>query len=144
MSKIKRLSSKALLGEAGDNDCRAMEALLDRIKDPLKLPTKIELASTKDSFIGILALPRGGVYVIASGPVDEAGWPSANSNDEREELGIWQATTMGGYAAVGCGADHALVAMAAGASAIKAVELACRFEINCRLPVHSVHLHERK
>lgn len=134
--KIKRLSSGALLGQAGDNDARAIEALLDKIKDPRKLPTKIELAATKDDFMGLLALPKGGVWVIASGPVDEQGWPVADSHDERDDLGIWPATTIGGYAAVGSGADYALAAMDAGASAKLAVEIACRRNVHCRPPIH--------
>jgi hypothetical protein len=135
--KIKRLSSGALLGQAGDNDCRAMEELLDKIKDPRKLPSKVELCATKDDFCGLLALPgNGGVWVIASSPVDEAGWPVADSYDQREEVGIWPATTMGGYAAVGSGSDVALAAMDAGATARLAVEIACRRNIHCRPPVH--------
>lgn len=135
--KIKRLSSGALLGGAGDNDNRAIEALLDKIKDPRRLPSRIELAGTKDSFLGLLALPgKGGVWVIACGPVDEMGFPVADSYDQREDYGIWPATSMGGYAALGSGGDHALCAMDAGASAKLAVEIACRRNINCRLPVH--------
>lgn len=134
--KIKRLSSGALLGQAGDNDARAIEALLDKIKDPRKLPTKIELAATKDDFMGLLALPKGGVWVIASGPVDEQGWPVADSHDVRDDLGIWPATTIGGYAAVGSGSDYALAAMDAGANAKLAVEIACKRNIHCRPPIH--------
>jgi hypothetical protein len=135
--KIKRLHSGALLGQAGDNDCRAMEQLLDKIKDPRKLPTKNELAATKDEFYGLLALPgNGGVWVVTTGPVDEAGWPVADSHDNREEHGVWLATSMGGYAAVGSGSDYALAAMDAGASAKQAVEIACRRNIHCRPPVH--------
>lgn len=134
--KIKRLSSGALLGQAGDNDARAIEALLDKIKSPIKLPTKIELAATKDDFMGLLALPSGGVWVIACGPVDEQGWPVADSHDNREDYGVWPATTMGGYAAVGSGADYALSAMDAGASAKLAVEIACRRNVHCRPPIH--------
>lgn len=134
--KIKRLSSGALLGQAGDNDCRALEEMLDKIKDPRKLPSKTELARTKDDFMGLLALPKGGVWVLANGPVDEAGWPVSNSYDEREEVGVWPAATMGGYAACGSGADHALAAMDAGATARQAVEIACKRNINCRPPVH--------
>ncbi len=134
--KIKRLSSGALLGQAGDNDARNMEALLDKVRDWRKLPTKQELAATKDNFMGLLAIPKGGVWVIASGPVDEVGWPVSDSYDEREEIGIWPATTIGGYAATGSGADYALAAMDAGATARQAVEIACKRNINCRLPVH--------
>ena len=47
MIKIKRLTSGALLGSAGENDCREMEALLDKIRDPLKLPTRQQLIATQ-------------------------------------------------------------------------------------------------
>lgn len=130
--KIKRLSSGGLLGGAGDNDNRAIDMLLDKIKDPRKLPSRVELAATKDNFMGILALPgKGGVWIISTGPVDEMGFPK-----EDDDFGIWPATTMGGYAAVGSGGDIALAAMDAGASAKLAVEIACRRNINCRLPSH--------
>lgn len=131
--KIKRLSSGALLGGAGDNDGRAMEALLDKIKDPRKLPSRIELATTKDNFMGLLALPgKAGVWVVSTGPVDEMGFPKGEDDD----FGVWPATTMGGYAAIGSGSDFALSAMDAGASAKLAVEIACRRNLSCRLPVH--------
>jgi ATP-dependent protease HslVU (ClpYQ) peptidase subunit len=134
--KIKRLSSGALLGQAGDNDARAMEELLDKIKDPRKLPTREQLAKTLTDFIGLVALPKGGVYVIASGPVDQAGWPT-----ESGDCGVWPAASMGGYAAVGSGSDHALAAMDAGATAKEAVQIACRRNVNCRAPVHIMKLH---
>lgn len=142
--KIKRLTSGALLGQAGDNDARAMEILLDKIKDPRKLPSKVELAATKDSFMGLLALPKGGVWVIASGPVDETGWPVADTFDEREDLGVWPATTIGGFAACGSGSDYALAAMHAGASAKLAVEIACKLNLSCRGPVHVRRLFPEK
>lgn len=142
--KIKRLSSGALLGQAGDNDARAVEALLDKIKDQRKLPNKVELASTKDDFTGLLALPGGDVWVIACGPVDEQGYPVADSHDNREDYGVWPATTIGGYAAVGSGSDYALAAMDAGASAKLAVEIACRRNVHCRPPIHIRRLHNSK
>jgi ATP-dependent protease HslVU (ClpYQ) peptidase subunit len=134
--KIKRLSSGALLGQAGDNDARAMETLLDKIKDPKKLPTREELSKTLVDFIGLLALSKGGVFVVANGPVDQAGWPTSDG-----DVGIWPATTMGGYAAVGSGGDHALAAMDAGATAKEAVQIACRRNVSCRPPVHIMKLH---
>lgn len=133
--KIKRLQSGALLGQAGDNDARAMEVLLDKIKDPKKLPTRDELAKTLVDFIGLLALPKGGVFVVSSAPVDQAGWPSQDGT-----VGVWPATSMGGYAAVGSGSDYALSAMDAGASAREAVVIACRRNLSCRAPVHVMKL----
>jgi hypothetical protein len=136
LTKIHRLSSGALLGQAGDNDSRAIIQLLDKIKDPRKLPSRAELANTKVCFEGLLALQKGGVWVIATGKHDSAGYPEDNDDD----FGVWPATTMGGYAAVGSGSDHALCAMDAGATAKEAVVIACRRNVYCRLPVHVVKL----
>lgn len=141
--KIKRLTSGALLGAAGDNDARAIEDLLDKIKSPDKLPSREALAASKVDFIGLLAFPRGGVWVVSSGPVDEAGWPKLDSYDQPlGENGVWPATTMGGFAAVGSGSDYALAAFHSHQSvtAERAVEVACRLNINCRLPVHKLAL----
>lgn len=132
--KIKRLSSGALLGSAGDNDCRGVEALLDKIKDPSKLPSREELAKTLTDFSGLLAFPKGVVYAISIGPVDQAGW------SQNGDIGIWPATSMGGYAAVGSGAEVALAAMDAGATAREAVSIACRRNLYCRAPVHVIKL----
>lgn len=134
--KIVRLSSGALLGSAGDNDSREMYALLDKIEDPKKLPSANELAETRLDFAGLLAFPKGGVYMIATGKVDDVGYPA----DDDADYGIWPAATMGGYAACGSGADFALSAMDAGATAREAVIIACRRNIYCRLPVHTVSL----
>lgn len=134
--KIIRLASGALLGSAGDNDARAMYAILDKVKDPKKLPTRAELAATKIEYEGLIAFPKGGVYMIASGRHDETGYPTDDS-----DCGVWQAATMGGYAACGSGGDIALAAMDAGATAKEAVIIACRRNIFCRPPVHIMKLH---
>jgi hypothetical protein len=135
--KIVRLSSGALLGSAGDNDCRAIYTLLDKIKDARKLPSRAELAALKIDYEGLLALPKGGIYFIATGKHTDAGYP----DDDDSDFGIWTAATMGGYAACGSGATIALGAMDAGASAKQAVQIACRRDIYCSLPVHAVRLH---
>lgn len=140
--KIKRLASGALLGQAGDNDCRAIESLLDKVKKAEQLPSKIEISATKDEFEGLLVLPGGGIFVVSSTAVDETGWPVADSYDNREEMGIWPVAGMGGYAAVGSGAEAALAAMDADADARRAVEIACRRNINCRLPIHVRKLYD--
>lgn len=134
--KIKRLSSGALLGGSGDNDGRAIEALLDKVKKPSQLPSREALTATKDSGMFLLAIPRQGVWVLSCGKVDEQGY----ATDDDEDYGVWPGATMGGYAAIGSGADVALGAMDAGASAYRAVEIACRRDINCRLPVHQIAL----
>lgn len=139
--KIHRLASGALLGSAGDNDNRAIIELLDKIRDPKKLPSRGALAETKISFMGLIAFPKGGVWAVASGPTDATGWPGRYDGDE-EENGIWPLGTMGGYCAVGSGGDYALAAMDGhhSVSAAKAVEVACRRNLNCRPPVWTCKL----
>lgn len=138
--KIKRLKSGALFGGAGDNDARAMELLLDGIKSREKLPTREALAATKVEGMWLLALPRDGVWVVSTGRHDESGYPYRADGEEGDDYGIWPATTMGGYAAIGSGGDCALSAMDAGANAREAVEIACKRDINCRPPVHVMKL----
>lgn len=138
--KIVRLSSGALLGSAGDNDAREMYALLDKVKSPDKLPTRKQLAETKLDYEGLLAFPKGGVWMIATGRHDDAGYPLGEDGATASEYdyGCWQVTGMGGYAACGSGADYALCAMDAGpdVSARQAVEIACKRNLHCRAPVH--------
>lgn len=134
MIKIKRLSSGALLGSAGENDSREMERFLDKIKHPDKLPTRSELIALRLGFSGLIAFPRGGVWSVETGRVDDAGFPT--EEDVESDMGVWPAATMGGYAACGSGMDYALAAMDAGATARQAVEIACKRNINCRPPVH--------
>lgn len=134
--KIVRLSSGSLLGQAGDNDARAMVELLDKIKTPAKLPSRAELAATKVEFDGLIAFQKGGVWQISTGKHNDAGYPE----DDECDYGVWPATTIGGYAAVGSGADYALSAMDAGATAREAVVIACRRNVYCRLPVHVIKL----
>jgi hypothetical protein len=140
MIKIKRLSSGALLGSAGENDSREMERLLDKIRHPDKLPTRAELLALKLDYGGLIAFPRGGVWMISTGKTDAAGY----AEDSSEDMGVWPATTMGGYAACGSGSDCALAAMDAGATAREAVEIAIRRDIHCRGPIHVRRLFDDK
>ena len=132
MIKIKRLTSGALLGSAGENDSREMEKLLDKIKHPDKLPSRQELIALKLDYAGLIAFPRGGVWMIATGKTDAAGYADYDDDD----MGVWPAATIGGYAACGSGQDMALSAMDAGATAREAVEIAIKRSIHCRAPVH--------
>lgn len=127
MTKIERLASGALLGGAGDSDIRSLIALIDKIKTPDKLPSRHDLSALKSDFHVLLAFPRGQVVHIASG-----------GEEGRYDAQIWPANR--GIAAAGSGADVALGAMAAGKTAREAVAIACRFDINSRLPVHTMAL----
>jgi ATP-dependent protease HslVU (ClpYQ) peptidase subunit len=128
--KVRRLSSGALLGGAGDNDDRAVVALLDKIKTFERLPSKAELAATRTRFAGLLVLPRGKVVMIDIEPMDEG----YNHYDAQ----VWEANR--GFAAIGSGSHYALGAMAAGKGAKEAVAIACRLDINSKPPVHSMAL----
>lgn len=130
MTKIDRLSSGALFANAGDSDNRALIALLDKIKTADKLPSKQELAATKCESLSILVLPNGQVWMI--------GISETNSGSDIFQAAVWPANR--GIAAVGSGGELALGAMGAGATPAQAVAVACRFDINSRLPVHQVAL----
>lgn len=131
LNKIVRLSSGALLGEAGDNDSRAIHPLFDKVKRPQQLPLPKALAETQVEYAGILALPNGSVFII---DIEFLG----GSNGDNYKGGIWPAS--GGIAAVGSGGDLALGAMEAGKSAAEAVRIACKRDVNSRLPIHVMHL----
>lgn len=127
-TKIIRLSSGALLGAAGDGDIRSFITMVDKIRTPDKLPSRAELASLKIDLCAVMAFPRGQVFMVEVG----------HFSGEMFDAQIWPANR--GIAAAGTGADLALGAMAAGKSAKDAVAIACRFDINSRLPVHSMAL----
>lgn len=130
MTKIRRLSSGALFGSAGDADERPIIALLDKIRNPAKLPLPLELAATRCDTNAIIVFPNGAVYIVVSEALDvlESNFKGA----------VWKANR--GYVACGTGADLATGAMAAGKSARDAVAIACKFDINSRLPVHVLGL----
>ena len=130
LSKITRLESGALLGEAGDNDSRAVVRLLQNIKSFAQMPTALKLAGCCVDYVGLIMFPNGDVASISI---------------EREMLGelsytanAWKVNR--GGAAVGTGAAVAIGAMDAGKSAREAVEIACRRDPHSKLPVHSVAL----
>jgi hypothetical protein len=137
-TKIHRLSSGALLGQAGDNDSREVVMLFDKIKTPDRLPLPRQLLELRVDFSGLLALPRGGLFEISIARPNEHG----NLPDDCD-VGVWPGGTIGGYGAVGSGRWVALGAMDAGASARRAVEVACERDVYCGLPVCVVRLHAK-
>lgn len=134
-NKIVRLASGALLGQAGDNDSRAVVALLDGAKNEKQLPTRAQLAESRVDFQGILVLPNGKVFLISIEP-------EAPGVHEAYRGQIWPAGRRG-IAAVGSGGHLAIGAMAAGKSARESVAIACDWDINSKLPVHTVELARR-
>lgn len=129
-TKIKRLTSGALLGSAGDNDSRQLEKLLDKCKTPASLPDKAALLAIRVDFLGILVLPRGRVFKIGATHQSEAQWGA----EFKEDVGIWEVNAP--FTAAGTGSRFAMGAMAAGRSALEAVKIACRFDLNSRTPAY--------
>ncbi len=138
MNKILRLASGALLGSAGENDARAMYELLKHVKTEKQLPSAAQLAATKLSYHGLIALPKGGVWHVVTDKHDTHGYP----HDDQMDFGCFPADTIGGYAACGSGGDFALGAMAASTevTAKLAVSAAIRHQVNCRGPIHAFPL----
>lgn len=129
-TKIKRLSSGALIGLSGDNDARDVYALFDKVKNEKHLPTRVQLATLRGSFGGVLVLPNGRVYRFNT---------QFEEKDRKEDFGIWE--TNRGCTACGSGAEVAIGAMSAGKTANEAVAIACRWDKNSRAPVHLLRLH---
>lgn len=134
-TKIVRLSSGALLGHAGQNDARAVVTLLDKARTQNQLPSYEALAAVRADVLGLLVLPTGRVFKVGTTIVSPENWTEDFDGDD---IGIWEIN--GPFAAIGSGGDMALVAMASGKNAREAVTLACRFDLNSRLPLHSVTL----
>lgn len=124
-TKIVRLSSGALLGQAGAADGRALVAMLDEVDHSEELPTCEELSGIKSESLALLVLPNGQVFKIGT-------------NKESDEIGIWEVSER--VAAIGSGTSIARTAMYCGKSAREAVEIGCVFDMNSRGPVHEVQL----
>jgi ATP-dependent protease HslVU (ClpYQ) peptidase subunit len=129
LSKITRLPSGALLGQAGDNDCREMENFLSKVKTPRGLPTRKELLDLRLEYAGLLVLPSKHIFKITC---------REDPLDYKDEVGFTPISRK--FAATGSGNELAIGAMAAGKTAREAVAIACEFDINTRGPVHVVRL----
>lgn len=121
-NKLTRFPTGVLYGAAGEADDRQLVSILRKIKIPAKLPFKKELVELED-VVALVVFPIGSIWVVGSGGAYEL---------------------KADYAAVGTGAHYALAAMEAGKSAAEAVAVACKLDINSRLPVHTLKLGGKK
>jgi 20S proteasome alpha/beta subunit len=133
--KIVRLKSGALLGQSGDNDARDVLKLLVGIKTERQLPSRSELQAIRCDFLGLLILPSGQMFKVATIFQSPENW---NAEANADDIGVWEVE--GKFAAVGSGAPFAIGAMEAGASARLAAQIACRRDLNSRPPVHTLTL----
>ncbi len=130
--KIYRLSNGALLGCAGDDDCRLLMEVLGRPKTPKQMPSRQELADTKTNFYGLLVFPKGHVFLV--------GVEFQQLSENEGEWTGYVSEINDKFAAVGSGQQYAYGALEVGASAGDAVRAACRRDLMCCLPVQSCKL----
>lgn len=130
-NKIVRLSSGALLGSAGDDDCRDVEALFDKVKTVKGLPSRKQLIEIQLDYVGILVLPKGQIIHI-----------SIDWDEHRWSAGLFVVGE--NFAAVGSGRDCAKVAMECGLSAKDAVHMACKYDTHSCPPVYNIPLEKPK
>jgi ATP-dependent protease HslVU (ClpYQ) peptidase subunit len=136
-NKITRLSSGALLGQAGQNDGRAMVALLDKVKTPAQIPSYDALMNMRVDFLGLLVLPKGRIFKVSTTHIAPSNW----GTDFDTDIGMWEITGL--FSSVGSGGDLATAAMDCGKSARDAVRVACKYDPNSRPPVHIVSLAQK-
>lgn len=133
VKKLHRLSSGAIMGACGSADIRALIPLIDKVRDPRKLPSAAELAATRLDVTALIVFPNGKIMTVSAGPIND---DSTQYWGEVTECGIR------GIAAVGSGDAFALGAMRAGKSAREAVAIACEFDVYSKQPVDTLKLHE--
>jgi hypothetical protein len=128
MTKVIRLKSGALLGEAGDNDSRAVVKLLQSVKTFEQMPTALELAACCVDYAAIILFPNmtmAQILIMRHGAEGELSYTAQ----------AWPVNR--GCSAVGSGAAVAIGAMKAGRSAREAVAISCDTDPNSKLPVHT-------
>jgi hypothetical protein len=128
-TKIIRLPYGKLYGASGDCDDRMLLDLLRPVQVPAELPTKKQLEELDIDVSALLVFkpPICGplrVFVIDCYHLGKA----------EESSGITEVHAP--FCAVGSGRKTALGAMAHGASAAEAVQVACDLDIYCRPPIH--------
>lgn len=129
-TKMYKLASGAYVGEAGDNDSRAVRDLLNTVRCFEKLPSAKQLADTRVDYAALVVFPDGRVAEILIEHDDKKGWTAQ----------VWEVNR--GIAAVGSGGELAIGHMGAGKSAAEAVAFCCDWDPNSKLPVHAVNVKE--
>jgi ATP-dependent protease HslVU (ClpYQ) peptidase subunit len=124
--KIERLPSGVLYGASGYTDDRELKLLIAKVRREEDLPLASVLEKISIECQALLILPCGRVLRIMTG--------------DNAELCPIEAP----FAAVGSGQHIAIGAMAHGASAVEAVNIACDYDIYTRRPVHSLTLKKGK
>lgn len=125
-NKITRLKSGALLGEAGDNDSRAVVKVLQHVKSFAHMPTAKTLAACQVDYAAIVLFPDGDMAQIT---IEKEG--TTQDSYKAQAFPVNR-----GMTAVGSGAQLALGFMGADKSAAEAVAFAAEWDPNSKAPVH--------
>lgn len=124
-SKLFRLKSGGVIGEAGDADSREMRELFTEVTGEDTMPTRKQLLEVGIDYHGLLVLADGSVWDVS---VD------IKNND----AGLYPVREP--YYAVGAGKMLALGVMWKGGTAEEAVQCACESHTDCCLPVTTLSL----
>jgi len=119
--KVHKLPNGAIVGYAGDADSRALHSLLEKVRKPADLPSVAKLRDLKQDHAALVLFPNGRVFAIDVG------------NEKGDYCGVCE--IVADYYAIGSGGLVAMAAMAAGATAMKAVSIACDLDVHTRAPI---------
>jgi ATP-dependent protease HslVU (ClpYQ) peptidase subunit len=132
-NKIIRLPHGHLLGLSGDADERDFIKLMGTIRGEKNIPSREQLRALKQAIRGLLVLKNGRIFYVEVYFDEMAG-----DSDMAYSAQVYECHEK--FAAMGNGFRYALGAMAAGATAAKAVEIACKYDIYTGPPVRVVPL----
>lgn len=131
--KVVRLKYGHLLGMSGDADGRDLVVLLQNIRSEKNLPSRAALSELKLEFHALLVFKNGSVYHLDS-------WMETELSEVIWTSQIQECSEK--FAAVGNGHQFAMGAMANGANAAEAVEIACKYDSCSGPPVRVYKLRE--
>ena len=126
-TKISRLEGGVLYGAAGDADDRVVVETFNKIKRPKQIPSVQKLKKMEADVDALLVFPSGDIYSVLTGEKNAECMRIARE-----------------FHATGSGHQLALGAMAMGATAVQAVEVACKYNIQCRPPICTLALVTRR
>jgi hypothetical protein len=129
-TKISKLPNGFLYATSGSNDDRELKKLISRMR-PKDLtvddfPSVRTLKETELTNATAMVIFNEKIFIVNIDLEDEEG----------EGVGVYEITLP--FYAIGCGKELAMGAMAAGASATEAAEIACTYDPNCQGPIHTL------
>ena len=134
-TKIRKLKNDLLVGGSGENDDRAIIKLLSEIKvkgelDVDNFPSVKKLQDINQNLTMIVvqkvSKKKSKIFIVNMSSQESGGEGNA----------VYEITQE--YYAVGSGSHLALGAMAFGADAEEACRIACRYELYCAEPIHTI------